>query len=142
MADEFGSVHAVLKNEAGTGAISLYTCPDVESVDVLPANDIVTAAQSRVVQTQITSIVLSHVENVTTDSANIWILPTSSATQPSIGSPGSDDEYLITRALDVPKSSITILNPGILLTPGETIWASINGTDDHVAIHIFYIEIS
>jgi hypothetical protein len=140
MADVYGYNLEPLDTAVGK---LLYTCPVVSAaIDVAgpdgAAEDVVTYAQQAVTQTQITSIWLTTVGAA--GRFRIFVTPTDATDPMTLDSPDGD-AYCINYRGFLDTLSTQIVQPGIVLGPGETVWVQ-TGTPDKLVATIFYIEVS
>ncbi|GAG21573.1 unnamed protein product, partial [marine sediment metagenome] len=112
----------------------LYTCPVVsDSIDVGTAEDIETYAQQAVTQTQVTSIIVCNYDGTTAVEFDIAYTGSSADTQ---GNP----EFRLFFDNALAAETTVILNPGLVMAPGNEIWVK-----SHLATTAFtinYIEIT
>jgi len=141
MADVYGFNTVDL--DVTTAAQKLYTCPIVSgSIGVTAepgaqdAEDIVTYAQQAVTQTQIVSIWMAQYAN--SPLVKIFLTPTDATEPMALGTP---EDYALFYRDPIAANSTWIYQAGIVLSPGQTLWANSNVAASITAT-IFYIEVS
>lgn len=144
MTDVLGrsSVSVPLEGTSPGTAISMYTCPTQEAVQVSSGViDVTAAAQVRPVQTQVNSISICHHGSSPGGAryVTMWHTPSSITTTPYLGD-GINEASLLLRQYDIAESDTVVFNMGILMSAGEQIWVECELADHHSAT-IYYTEV-
>ena len=139
MADVYG--YNTVDLDVTTAAQKLYTCPIVSApIDVAgaggAAEGITPYVQQAVTQTQIVSIWMARYAN--SPLVKIFLTPTDVTEPMALGTP---EDYALFYRDAIAANSTWIYQAGIVLSPGQTLWANSNVAASITAT-IFYIEVS
>ena len=130
--DKFGNYILDLNTAATTAANQLYECPPRAAIDVGSVTNVTASAQVNNTQTQVASIIINEYAGGT-PTVTIW----KNADSGSVPSAAAEKIYVN----PMTANENLILNLGLLLTGGDTLWASASVVDQ-VIVTINYIEIS
>jgi len=132
MADSFGFAQVALT----TVLQVIYTCPvlsDVKVQNLVPDDtEVRTEIQSRLVQTQVTSIVLAN-HSASARTVSIALLPTATTSALT--------KHTILDTYSIDAHTTEVLNYGLVLGPGNTI-SALASANSSIAMVVNRIEIS